>query len=1254
MTSKSAVSLKRSIESLYERLQKIYDYLKTAKSDNFALIEAKWLRSSEIKQELKTLSLSISDHNIQCNKGEEVELNISSFDDLFDVIYERYYTLSHSYKKKTGSGESSKISQTSSNLYNVSLPPIQLPIFSGNISEWSAFIQLFDSLVHLNNNLSFIQKLQYLRSHLSGEPYSLISSYALEECNYEPSYNSLLNRYSNKRRTLNYYISQILNYSQSHSHNKQYLSEFLSCHVNSIEAILAFDAKTPCLDYILFHLTYLNLSSQDRYEFDCLQDSDKLPSTRDLFEFARKRSQSFELMLDVKPSLQPTQLVPKARIKKSHHTSLVVQDKSHKADKEKYVFKLKCFCCSQNHKIYFCDRFKQLKVADRLELVKRTKRCLNCLGAPNNKCKSLVSCKHCGSRDHHTLLHLEPERSFNQNEISDLSATVTCTIANSNISTVLLGTLVANIKDCFGIYQKVRCLVDSGSDLTCITSNCADRLGFPQQNITRHIIGLSNQGLSSNKQIVFDLCDLTNNQIYLKLSAAVVPRICNYLPTVSYSSQILHRFKNYKLADPEFYKSNKVDILLGADVFTSLLSQQQPVLIPGEPSLLSTKFGFVLSGKVSGDTLAQLPCSSHTSLCITSSLDTTLRKFWEEEHVSTVKLSNPDDDFCESHFSNSVSQASDGKYIVRLPFKSNSTPLAFNRDQALKRFINLEKRLRQHPKVKQAYNDIFKEYLSMGHMIPASSPSPYILPHFAVFKQSSTTSTRVVFDASSRDVTGLSLNDRLYTGPKLQKFLPDIIDQVRFYKYCISCDIVKMYRNIWLHPDDCKVQHIFYRFSSDQIVSEYELRTCSFGLSSAPFLAQRVIIQLVSDYGKDYPLASNALTNQTYIDDVITGCNSESEGYTLISQLQNLLAKGGFSVKKWSSSCHKLLTQFPELVQEKPLFLTDDQQGIKILGIFWNPTHDCFSYQVTPWNSKVTKRNILSYISKLFDCNGWLSPIIFLAKCFIQQLWLAGLEWDEPVKEPLNSQWLKFTSELPLVERIQIPRSLYYADHTYKLFGFSDASERGYGCSIYLNISSHEFSKNYLLRTKSKVAPLKRVTIPRLELCASLLLCKLMRSISVDSLPVVISNIYYFTDSKVVLAWLKCSPHLLSTYVANRITQILEITQPTQWHYIQSCQNPADCISRGLMPSKLLTHDLYWEGPTNIQFEKCEESINVPELKSVSSCFHEVSSERPITQFLKNCSSYSKAIRVVAYILRFIHNKFATGNLKKNWSSFSH
>ena len=317
------------------------------------------------------------------------------------------------------------------------------------------------------------------------------------------------------------------------------------------------------------------------------------------------------------------------------------------------------------------------------------------------------------------------------------------------------------------------------------------------------------------------------------------------------------------------------------------------------------------------------------------------------------------------------------------------------------------------------------------------------------------------------------------------------------------------------------------------------------------------------------------------------------------------------------------------------------------MGIFWNPTHDCFSYQVTPWNSKVTKRNILSYISKLFDCNGWLSPIIFLAKCFIQQLWLAGLDWDEPVKEPLNSQWLKFTSELPLVERIQIPRSLYYADHTYKLFGFSDASERGYGCSIYLNISSHEFSKNYLLRTKSKVAPLKRVTIPRLELCASLLLCKLMRSISVDSLPVVISNIHYFTDSKVVLAWLKCSPHLLSTYVANRITQILEITQPTQWHYIQSCQNPADCISRGLMPSKLLTHDLYWEGPTNIQFEKCEESINVPELKSVSSCFHEVSSERPITQFLKNCSSYSKAIRVVAYILRFIHNKFATCNRKK-------
>lgn len=1236
--------LQSQAETLYASLQKVSDYLKTAKVESIHTIKAKISRVQEIKQDFRQLQLDYRTYNLKVDVKNQINLNTDSFDDMFDVILAKYNALSDTYDKKYGQSEASGSQKSNvKSTHSISLPSIQLPVFSGQISEWASFINIFDSLVHANTELLPVQKLHYLRSHLIGEPLLLISNLTIEDDSYLPSYKQLTSRYANKRRTLNYYFSSILNYKMTNP--KASISQFLAFHSNAIKAILEFNKKTPCLDYLLCHLSYLNLSNFERKDFDCIQDPDELPSCDKLFEFAKQRSQCYELAAELKDKNEP--FINKIQKKKSFVTQQHNKQSSNtnntnssfkKFNSQNNSYKkMECFLCKNSHKIYVCEQFLSLSPSERSEIINKAERCSNCLSSHSDKCKSTRVCNVCGSKTHHTLLHIDSKQSI------EPQVTAVCNInthsPNKSKLSVILGTLIAYVKDSSGRYRKIRALLDMGSEISCVSVKCAAMLGLKQYNTTREILGISNQAVYCNKQIVFELSAATDWRTCVKITALIVPKICNNVPSTSFSSQSLDTFKNIKLADPNLNISSKIDMLIGCDYYNAILSHEQPVLIPGDPTLLRTKFGFVVSGKIN-DTLKgeRVPSPSLISLCVTSNcLDDSLKRFWMQEEINLPKSKNPEDEFCENHFLNSVSRNSDGKYIVKLPFRPDAEKVGNNREVALKRFYNLEKKLDKEPILRSTYNEIMNEYIQLGHMTPALEPSSYVLPHFAVFKQSSSTSTRPVFDASVKDDLGLSLNDRLYVGPKLQKPLPDIIDQARFYKYSLSCDITQMYRNIILHPDDRKLQHIFYRFSPDEPLVEYEMTTVSFGLSCAPFLAQRVIQQLTYDYGTDFPLSSRALTSQIYIDDIFSGCNSISEGKELISQINNLLQKGGFSVKKWSSNCTDLLSDMPEKYLEKPLYLSDDQSGIKLLGLFWNPRNDCFSYQVVCWDQENTKRNVLSYISKIFDPNGWLSPVIFSVKYFIQQLWLAGIDWDTKIPEPLNSNWVKLKSQLPLLEKVKIPRSIYFDEAEYRLYGFADASDRGFGCCVYLNVTLNRVSENFLLRAKSKVAPLKKISIPRLELLGCVLLVKLLNSLNFKNLPFTISETVYFSDSKVALAWIKTPPHRLQTFVANRVTQIIEKTDPTQWCYINTKKNPADCISRGLLPSELINNQLYWKGPESIPSKNSSSiDIIVPELKSDNSCFVTgVIDSHPIIQVLERCSSLSKALSVVAYVLRF-------------------
>ncbi|XP_029171108.1 uncharacterized protein LOC114940554 [Nylanderia fulva] len=432
------------------------------------------------------------------------------------------------------------------------------------------------------------------------------------------------------------------------------------------------------------------------------------------------------------------------------------------------------------------------------------------------------------------------------------------------------------------------------------------------------------------------------------------------------------------------------------------------------------------------------------------------------------------------------------------------------------------------------------EYEDLKHMTlvtcsTTSNQSTY-LPHHGVLKESSaTTKLRVVFNGSQRTRTRDSLNAHLMTEANLLPALPDVLLRWRQHQYVFVADIEKMYRQILVHPDDCKFQTILWRHSTDDEVREYQLRTVTYGLACAPFLAIRTLRQLATDEEKQFPRGAVALRRDCYVDDVVTGSNTLNDAIALQMEIRNLCLAGGFPLKKWAANDERILTGVPS---------------------------DHRLQQLPP-----------AWEGEPFHARTPLAPATRPV--------LLRLDWDTPLPLSDAREWQRLLKELHLLDQVRIKRWLATgADKTsLQLHGFADASERGYAAAVYIRITERNETSIRLLIAKSKVAPVKQVTLPRLELCAATLLTNLTRHIK-QTLDLATSDTYLWSDSTVTLQWIRGHSSRWKTFVANRVAHIQTQLPNAQWRHVAGRDNPADCASRGINPSELINHALWWTGPT--------------------------------------------------------------------------
>ncbi|GBM44825.1 hypothetical protein AVEN_189476-1 [Araneus ventricosus] len=234
-------------------------------------------------------------------------------------------------------------------------------------------------------------------------------------------------------------------------------------------------------------------------------------------------------------------------------------------------------------------------------------------------------------------------------------------------------------------------------------------------------------------------------------------------------------------------------------------------------------------------------------------------------------------------------------------------------------------------------------------------------------------------------------------------------------------------------------------------------------------------------------------------------------------------------------------------------------------------------------NPQNTKRAVLSNIARIFDPLGLIGPVITVAKIFLKRLWKLKIDWNDSLPEREVEEWERFLNSLYSINQLCIPRHvLCEFPEKLEVHGFEDASERAYGAVVYLKSSAGERNCVRLLCSKSRVAPLKSISVPKLELCAALLLAQLVKRV-LCAIKLEINDIYLWSDSTIVLAWIQHEPWELKTFVANRIAAIQELTKKEQWFHVSSGNNPADALSRGLAPEKLCNNELWWTGPSFLQ-----------------------------------------------------------------------
>ena len=710
-----------------------------------------------------------------------------------------------------------------------------------------------------------------------------------------------------------------------------------------------------------------------------------------------------------------------------------------------------------------------------------------------------------------------------------------------------------------------------------------------------------------------------------------------------------------------------VELLLGANVLEAVLQKEARVGRPGQPVAIKTHFGWCLTGNVA----SLVPVGAREVMHVARSrfaedeLTAKMQDWWTTEAFGTAyNISQPcshEDREAEKQMEKTTQWRGD-RYETGLLWRSEDVTLPDNYKMAARRLETTEKALRRAPDKADAYRQTMEDYVSCGYakklegLKEQQRPDRgWYLPHHAVTNPSKPGKFRIVFDAAAK-YSGVSLNEQLLTGPDILKTVPGVLLRFRQESVALTADIEKMFLQIGVRSEDQPSLRFLWRdMDTTRPPDVYQMDRVIFGARSSPASASFVLNRTAEEKSSNTAVgraAAATIRNNFYMDDLATSEMNSVVALQTATEVTALVSKGGFRLRKFLSNRKEVLTAIP--AQERTPSAVDLSAPLpteKVLGVTWDAQEDELHVSAPAATAAMaTKREVLRIVASIFDPLGLASPFILIAKLLLQELWSSQQEWDAELSDEKCRKWMAWLSDLPRLSSVRVPRWFGIKEEvpiSRQLHIFCDASESAFGAVAYIRqVYQSGYIHCALVMSKSRVAPLKTLSIVRLETQAAVLAVRLAACVRKE-LTVEVHAIVYWSDSQVVLSYIANDSKRFHTFIANRVAEIRDASEPSQWRYIPGESNPADDCSRGMMASALSSDSRWIRGPDFLwQPEVCwpadcqRRSVDSsdPEMKTVLATRKGDHTPPDLLPDPQRFSSWTRFKRSVGWIRRFLNN----------------
>ncbi|XP_055614693.1 uncharacterized protein LOC129761014 [Uranotaenia lowii] len=952
-----------------------------------------------------------------------------------------------------------------------------------------------------------------------------------------------------------------------------------------------------------------------------------------------------------------------------------------------------CTICAGNcSALENCQKFKALRLNQRWDAIKQKNLCRKCLNRHNGSCRQQKQCGVNGCNYlHHPLLHnnkaKRPPHSTNDSNVVEGSCNINQSPGNEVLFRILPIMLYGPTKT-----VSTYAFIDDGSELTLLEDNLVDELELdgPRQPLCLKWTSGTQRMENRSRKINLEISGKYDAAKRYRIGNIRTVKSLQVRPQTLNMQQMRKSFKHLRNVPVHSYENVSPRLIIGlehAHLGNPLKSREGKLQ---DPIASKTRLGWTVYGNCTDETSPTHHMYHHTCHACScnassdSNLHIAMKDFFAIESMGICKPDKPfssqEDQQALTLLSNTT-QRKNGRYEASLLWKYSEIRVPDSKKMAMNRWNCLEKRLLKDPALYGTMQRTMNDYIQKGYAreltqeeLNVKRDRTWYLPIFPVTNPNKPNKTRLVWDAAATS-HGISLNSMLLKGPDQLASLISVLLKFREFKVGISGDIREMYHQILIRESDQHCQRFFWSDELGVPPRTYVMQVMTFGARSSPSTAQYVKNTHAQQFKQTHPAAVSAIIEKHYVDDMLISTETVEEGISLASEVKSIHASAGFELRNFVSNSRKVVTTLeqlnpPETCDEKNMNIGIAATTEKVLGMWWNTANDSFMFKISPrfdedlleGRRKPTKREVLRTLMLIFDPLGLVGHFLMFLKCLLQEIWRTSIGWDDPIGDEQFQKWTRWLNVLPQITTLKIPRC-YRAvvslspDTNVQLHTLVDASENGMAAVVYLRFEKNGNIDCTITCSKTRVSPLKFLSIPRSELQSSLIGARLAKTVC-ENISFKVDQRFFWTDSRNVLSWMSADHRRYSQFVSHRVSEILELSELSEWHWIPSKLNVADEGTKWKKNPDLSSTCRWFQGPPFLrlpssQWPLPEEPIEQTEIELRAHLLcHAASPDKSVIPTQK-FSSWNKLLRCTSFIFRYISNlnscrlnrKSSTGHL---------